>query len=545
MRSYAFCILITTLLACSHTVPPTRSTAPPPDSEALIALLVDADYDAVESSFDGPMKAAVPTTKLSAAWSALAHDRGKFIAIQHKRTFHDAAGMTDICLLGFAHGPAEVIVNWNANANAGRVSGLFIHVGDLRSHALSLAELMLRGDASALYEQFSPAMKNALPLDRFTAVLTRTRDALGANAHVEGIGVAAPSAMIEEARIPCRGDSGAVDLMLAFKRGSDELQGLHILPAGAGKPDPGPPPYADASRYHEVAVEVTTPGRAPLSATLSLPNASAPVAGAVLVHGSGPHDRDETVLANRPFRDLALGLATRGIAVLRYEKRTYGSNLARLTDASTFDEETTDDAVAAAQLLLRTQTIDPKRVFIVGHSQGAMAAPRIAAREPKLRGLVMLAPPARPLEDLILDQNRYLAELRPAAKTTLAEVEAQVDRLKAPTLASENPTTLVLGAPVSWWRSLHEYAPVEQLQQLAKPTLILQGDRDYQVTNADLALWKAAVSGKAWASVRELPALNHLLEAGNGPPTPAEYMRPGHVDESAVSAIADWIAAQP
>jgi pimeloyl-ACP methyl ester carboxylesterase len=541
MRSYAICSLITTLLACTHSVPPTRATVPPPDSETLVALLVNTDYDAVESSFDEPMKSAVPTTKLSAVWSGLAHDRGKFIAIRQKRTLHDATGTTDICLLGFEHGPAEVIVNWNA----GRVAGLFIHVGDLRSHALSLAELTLRGEASVLYEQFSPAMKSALPLGSFTEVLTRTRAALGANAHVEGISIAAVSATIEEAKIPCRGDSDAMDLRLAFKRGTDELQGLHILPAGANKPDPGLPPYADASRYHEVAVEVTTPGRAALPATLTLPNASAPVAGVVLVHGSGPSDRDETVQANRPFRDLALGLATRGIAVLRYEKRTYGSNLARLTDASTFDEETTDDAVAAAQLLLRTQTIDPMRVFVVGHSQGAMAAPRIAAREPKLRGLVMLAPPARPLEDLILDQNRYLAELRPAAKTRLAEIEAQVERLKAPTLASEKPTTIVLGAPVSWWRSLHEYSPVAQLQQLAKPTLIVQGERDYQVTNTDLALWQAAVSGEAWASVRELPALNHLLEAGSGRPTPAEYARAGHVDESAVSAIADWIAALP
>jgi len=332
-------------------------------------------------------------------------------------------------------------------------------------------------------------------------------------------------------------------LKLAFKHGSDELEGLFFTPGDSPKPDPAPPPYADPASYHEATLAVTVAGRPPLPATLTLPNLSAPVAAAVLVHGSGPQDRDETVGANRPFRDLALGHATRGIAVLRYEKRTYGANAASLSIVHTFDDETTDDAVAAAQLLMHVKEVDPKRVFVIGHSQGAMAAPRVAARESQLRGLVLLAAPARPLEDLMLEQSRYLAQLQPARSAELAQLEHEVARLKSPELAQENPQTRILGAPVSYWLSLRGYAPVEQLVQLAKPTLIVQGGRDYQVTATDLARWSAAVSGKSWAIVRELPELNHLLEAGSGPSTPAEYQRPGHVDAAAVTAIADWIGS--
>lgn len=543
MRLLTLSSIFTTLwVACSHQPPPPAAHAaatPPTTSEQVAELMVQGEYSIVEAAFDDPMREAVPVEKLRAGWAAMALERGKFQKFESKRSLQDASGTTDVCLLRFEKGPAELIVNWNS----GKVSGMLIHPGDLRTHALSLADMALQGDAAALYAQYSAQMKQERTQEHVAALLAQVRGGLGPSSRAVTMTVATRAA--DSVTILLRGDNGAVEMKMAFTIGTDDLKGLFFAPADTAKPDPAPPPYADPSRYHEATIDVTATGRSPLPATITLPNVSAPAPGVVLVHGSGPQDRDETVEANKPFRDLALGLATRGIVVLRYEKRTYGANVASLKAELTIDDETTDDAVAAAQLLIRTKEVDPKRVFVIGHSQGAFLAPRIAEHEPKLRGLVLLAPPARPLEDLMLDQNRYLAQGRPAASGELQQLEHEIARIKAPELAQQNPKSQILGVPVSWWLSLRGYSPVQELLAVSKPTLIVQGGRDYQVTATDLALWTAAVSGKPWVTVREMPTLNHLLEAGTGPSTPAEYRRPSHVDPAVISAIADWIAGVP
>src|SRR5205814_1805761 len=150
-----------------------------------------------------------------------------------------------------------------------------------------------------------------------------------------------------------------------------------------------------------------------LPGTLLLPKGKGPFPVVVLVHGSGPSDRDETVGGTRVFRDFADGLADRGIASLRYEKRTkqHPTEFAR---TYTIDDETTDDAVAAVAFVRMQPGIDPKRVFLAGHSQGGMMAPRIAQRSPGLAGIALLAAPARQLQYLVLDQFTYLSKNDPS-----------------------------------------------------------------------------------------------------------------------------------
>ncbi len=142
----------------------------------------------------------------------------------------------------------------------------------------------------------------------------------------------------------------------------------------------------------------------------SLPKGEGPFPAIVLVHGSGPNDRDETIGPCKPFRDLAQGLSSQGIAVLRYEKRTkaHPAALALLPGGITVKEETVDDAAAAVGLLAAHEKIDPKRIFVLGHSLGGSLLPRIAAVRGDIAGLVSLAGSTRPLEDLLLEQVRYL-----------------------------------------------------------------------------------------------------------------------------------------
>ena len=229
----------------------------------------------------------------------------------------------------------------------------------------------------------------------------------------------------------------------------------------AAAPDTAPPAayvHKDAFREREVTVGA---GEWALPGTLSVPVGQGPFPAVVLVHGSGPNDRDETVEKNKPFRDLAWGLASRGVAVLRYEKRTrqHGAQLAGVKNF-TVQQETVDDALAAAELLRHTEGIDPKRVFVLGHSLGGMLIPRIGARDPQLAGLIVMAGAAKPLEDIILEQVAYLDAADGAVtdqeKSRFESLKAEVARVKA---LKPGDTGTALGAPDSYWLDLRGYDP--------------------------------------------------------------------------------------
>jgi hypothetical protein len=281
----------------------------------------------------------------------------------------------------------------------------------------------------------------------------------------------------------------------------------------------------------EVALQVGADPRYPLGATLTLPDGPGPFPAVVLVHGSGPSDRDETVGATHMFADLAAGLAARGIAVLRYDKRTftYGD---KLTNDLTLDAEVIDDAVDAVTRLAARTEIDASRIVVVGHSLGGMLAPEIATRAGHVAGVAMLAPPARPPLDILRDQLRYLgapAELRGAVE--------QAEIVDALPLANQDPL-YVLGMPMSYWRDWESHDGLAAARALATPVLVIQGGRDYQVTAADYALWK---KGVPHATFVWLPADNHALIAGRGRPTPRDYARAGHVDARAIAKLAAFV----
>jgi alpha-beta hydrolase superfamily lysophospholipase len=269
----------------------------------------------------------------------------------------------------------------------------------------------------------------------------------------------------------------------------------------------------------------------------------------VLVAGSGPQDRDETIGPNAPLRDLAWGLASNGIAVLRYDKRTraHGTEMAAQVETVTVREEVTDDAIAAVELLRKTPGIDPGRVFLAGHSLGGYLAPRIAAdANGRLAGIALLEANARPLQRLVEDQLAYLASdaggADPTAKAMLAALPAQVALVESADLSPATPaSSLPLGIPAAYWLDLRSYDPATTARDLSIPVFITQGGRDYQVPPAELAAWRTGLGDRAGVTVREYPSLNHLLLAGTGPGRPAEYAQPGHVAPELVADLAAWV----
>jgi dienelactone hydrolase len=265
------------------------------------------------------------------------------------------------------------------------------------------------------------------------------------------------------------------------------------------------------------------------------------------VHGSGPNDRDETIGPNKPFRDLAWGLASRGIAVLRYEKRTRVYRGAFLDPAKGFTvkEESVDDALAAAALLRRNPAIAPDRVFILGHSLGGMLIPRIGLRDKDAAGFIILAGATRKGEEAIIAQLEYIASLDGAISEAESgrlreyrKTAARIKELGPEDLGSEE---VLFGAYAGYWLDLEDYDPPLSARDLERPLLILQGERDYQVTAEDYENWKRGLASTPGVTFKLYPELNHLFIAGEGKITPAEYQRPGHVSEEVIEDIAGWI----
>jgi dienelactone hydrolase len=269
----------------------------------------------------------------------------------------------------------------------------------------------------------------------------------------------------------------------------------------------------------------------------------------VLLGGSGPLDRDETIGRNKPFKDLAWGLASRGVAVMRFDKVTYahGSEVKSDPDFTVADEYV-PHAVAAIALLRAHPAVDPGRIFLLGHSLGGSVAPRVAAGEPLVAGLVILAGGAQPLHWAAVRQVRYLASLDPAtaaaARPAIEAMSRQARMLDSPRLSPSTPASeLPFGAPASYWLDLRAYDPVAVAAALGKPILILQGGRDYQATVADdLARWKAGLARRPGVTFRVYLPDNHFFFPGSGPSSPAELEPAQHVDPAVVADIASWLA---
>ncbi len=301
------------------------------------------------------------------------------------------------------------------------------------------------------------------------------------------------------------------------------------------------PSYIVPDSYTEVELTIQSNGWS-LPATLTLPRADRPCPVVVLVHGSGPQDRDETIGPNKPFKDIALGLASRGIAVLRYEKRTRKYGDKALVKGFTVNEETIEDTLSAINLLYQRDDIDKDKIFLLGHSLGGMLAPRIAEKTDKLRGIVIMAGTFNDLLELILKQIIYSASLdndiTEEEKGQIEDIKRQIDLIRSRKVGEDE---CILGAPGSYWMDLIEYKPLVILKKIDVPVLILYGDRDFQVPIDDFSLWKEELKDKDQISFKLYKGLNHLFIFGEGKSTIAEYNKSGNVSKEVIEDIANWI----
>ena len=347
-----------------------------------------------------------------------------------------------------------------------------------------------------------------------------------------------------------------VEQKLDFRR-SDQLLEL-VRPQNPVKPYP----------YKEEEIAFPN-GKAKISlaGTLTLPRAPGPFPAAVLLSDSGPHDRDESIVGHRPFLVLADHLTRKGIAVLRFDKRGIGKSTGDYANATT--EDFAGDAEAALAYLKTRKEIDPKKTGLIGHGEGGMIAPLVAAHSSDVAWIVLLAGPGLNGEDTLLLQSELIlktagvddeqiAKTREFNKQTYALVRQEKDTatLQAklrdlvensgmsaslPPAALQSQVRLMVSP---WFRFSLDYDPVPTLQKMMCPVLALNGEKDLQVApKENLAKIQKALQDGANKDFQtaELPGLNHLFQhSPTGSPT--EY---GSILETmapeALNAVSDWV----
>ncbi|MEI7905688.1 MAG: DUF3887 domain-containing protein [Candidatus Firestonebacteria bacterium] len=408
-----------------------------------------------------------------------------------------------------------------------------------------LVDSLSGGNYADCVKYFDETMKTALPAEKLENAWKSIISQAGSFKE-KSSGREEKSGTYTAVYVTCKFEHAPLDAKVVFDK-ENNIAGLFFVPTKEVTTYRVPVYYKPDSFVETDVIIGSNEWKLP--GTLALPNGNGPFPAVILIHGSGPQDRDESIGPNKPFKDIAIGLASRGIAVLRYEKRTkeYQQKMARSSKTITLKEEITDDVLSACELLRKTDKIDKKRIILLGHSMGGMLIPRLGMLDKNASGLIIMAGNTRPLEDLLIDQTRYIFSInneipQKEKDAQLAILLKQTDRIKRKnydlnTAESELP----LGVSPIYWQDLQKYNPAETAKDLNQPLLILQGDRDYQVTQLDFEGWQTNLKGKNNVEYKLYPKLNHLFMEGQGKSTPQEYSLENHVADYVINDIANWI----
>lgn len=308
--------------------------------------------------------------------------------------------------------------------------------------------------------------------------------------------------------------------------------------------------YAQSLPAGIVERDTVVPGPIPLPATITLPIGKGPFPGVVLVHnGTADGDRDETIGEIRPFRDIAWGLAQRGIAVLRYEKRSRVEPSWFARSGFTVFDETVQDAVAAARLLRSQVELNPRRIYVAGHGLGGIVAPRIAKTEAELAGIIIMAGATQVrLADQMEQQLQYKITMAGAdsfkVRYQLQPIRPSIERIRALTEKDSfdiQPMRGLGGTSPKYWLDMNTPDPATVVRSLKLPVLVLQGMRDFEMPAANLDEWLKAVGPRRNLTVKQYPTLSHTFTESTGIPSSADYAKPQTVSAQVLVDIAEWI----
>ncbi len=291
----------------------------------------------------------------------------------------------------------------------------------------------------------------------------------------------------------------------------------------------------------------------PLDGILTLPKNAENPPVVLIVHGSGPTDKNGTVFSNTPLQDIAHQLAEQGIASLRYDKRyySYPEQAAILGADLTLEDEVLEDVNYAIDLLSNETRIDSSNIFVLGHSLGGSLAPYIAHSNDVVKGIISVAGTLRPIYELSYDQNKALAETilnGDYDDATIDTITSQMEQVEIDIQILRNDLSeipddqILLGAAAGYQKSVKEYAGENYIDDINIPTLVLQGSADFQVSaTVDYPLWQTALQGNDLAEFHLYENLNHLMMPTSGKQDLSEYEVKNTVSSEVIDDIASFI----
>ncbi|MBJ6361391.1 alpha/beta hydrolase [Paenibacillus sp. MAHUQ-46] len=472
---------------------------------------------------------------------------GRDIRIERKTELVNGLTMVPLSLIRESLGVSSL--NWDG-------SSVVPDKADLSSQAAVYFYNLLHGNAARLLATSSSALKAVMTEERAASLGERLRPLLGDQAgqissRTEENAVHTSVIMRYAAKLP----GLPLEVTVRFNKVGqvDDMNFSNETgPASAHQPAA----YDRTELYAEREV-VIGEGAFALPGTLTVPKGEGNFPAVVLVHGSGPNDRDGTFGGSKPFKDLAAGLAARGIAVLRYEKVTQ-EHTAKVSANAKFTlwDETGVDALKAVALLKKTAGIDASKIFIAGHSLGGYAAPLIlkADQAGDIKGAIILSAPSENLNDVVAKQQQHALQLMLDTKQP-AELIAQQEQAVAigkqlaelihnPEYSLDNlPSQFPLGNPY-WWFEQRDYQPALLARDQKTPLLILQGENDWQVSLKQLKGWKETLKDRGNVEYKSYPLVNHLLSEYDGVSIGLEYDNPSNVSLKIIEDIEQWVKKQ-
>ncbi|HLJ91260.1 MAG TPA: alpha/beta fold hydrolase [Candidatus Angelobacter sp.] len=542
-------------------------------AKTLVNTMASRQFSEVEKSFNETMTGALPADRLASAWDSVVAQAGAFQTIvgtrQQELQGYQAVFVT--CHFGQQDLDAKVVYDAK-----GRVAGLFFVPPQTKAPEGSIAKTAkpsdLVGDwmgtlntgpaklklvfhitstASGLKATLDSPDQGAKDIPFSSAQLKDGRVKLDA-ASIKGAFEGALSTDLSTLTGTWSQGGGSLPLQLKRVKSAAELQ-HHPRPQEPKKPYP--------YREEDVAYDNQAGGDR-LAATLTVPNGKGPFPAVVLITGSGPQDRDESLLGHKPFLVLADYLTRKGIAVLRADDRGVAKSTGNFSAATTADFAT--DTEAGVAYLKTRPEINPRQIGLIGHSEGGIIAPMVAARNHDVAFIVMMAGSAVPGDEILVTQATLLAEAggksHEAALKVGAEERDVLNVLKQAQddaslknalhdkLAAEMPEEKIKVAIAQlmspWFRYFLAYDPAPALGKVACPVLALNGERDLQVPpKQNLPVIRKALEagGNKSFEVDELPALNHLFQTATTG-SPEEYST---IEETiapvALEKISEWI----
>lgn len=545
-----------------------------PQARTLITELAGHEYSKVEAQFDSAMHGALPVEKLSETWEALLAQAGAFNSIVQTRqeeidkykvvfvTCRFAKRTMDIKLVfdswsqvaGLFFVPVKTAASTNEPAINADLTGDWLGILQVGAARLRLI-FHIRKVADGLSATIdSPDEKlSELPVSHVQVSGSAvTLEARNLNAIYEGTFSA------DTQTLQGTWKQGIMESPLALKRVKDKAE---LAPPLRPQNPHKPYPYAEEDVFYDNKVQGNK-----LAATLTLPSGKGPFPAVVLITGSGPQDRDETIMDHKPFLVLADYLTRKGIAVLRADDRGVGKSTGDFSGATTADFAT--DTEAGIAYLKTRPEVNPKMIGLIGHSEGGIIAPMVAARNPDVAFIVMLGGLGVPGEQVIVTQVELLAEaagqshaeaLRAAEKEHRildlvkgdigdADLEKQLHEELGGEMTDAQIGAVVRQLNVRWLRFFLNYDPAQALRKVKCPVLAMTGEKDLQApAKENLPVIRKALKdgGNKNFEVDEMPGLNHLFQtAKTGAPDEYEKIQETF-SPVALEKIRSWILRLP